>query len=124
MDYVSPEIQALLQVSGNTLQHVEKFKNLVMVSTSDGRRKKELDTQIGKTNAVLRELHRSEVTKRELLNTAKLSGFKSVLVLIFNYGHKSWVITERMASEVQAIEMAILAEEFTSPPPIKEISAR
>jgi len=35
--------------------------------------RQEIDTRIGKANAVLRELYRSVATKRELSNTAKLS---------------------------------------------------
>jgi len=63
-------------VSGNTLQQVEKFKYLGVVFTSNGRRSEEIDTRIGKAiNAVLRELYRSVVTKRELSITAKLSVF-------------------------------------------------
>jgi len=46
---VSPEsLQCILQVSGNTLQHVEDFKYLGVIFTSDGRRNKEIDTHIGK----------------------------------------------------------------------------
>jgi len=55
-----------------------------MVFMSDRRRKKEIDTQIGKVNAaaVLRELHRSVVTELELSNTTKLSVFKLIFVPI------------------------------------------
>jgi len=67
-----------LQVRGNTLQQAEKFKYLGMAFTSDGRRNKQIDTRIGKANAVLCELYRSVVTKWELTNTAKLAVFKSV----------------------------------------------
>jgi len=42
---------------------------------SGGKRNKETATWVGKANAVLRELYRSIVTKRELSNTAKLSVF-------------------------------------------------
>ena len=70
----------MLQVSGNTLEQVEKFKYFEVVFTSDGRRNKEIDTRIGKTNAVLRELYRSVVAKRELWNTAKLIVFTSVFI--------------------------------------------
>jgi len=45
-----------LKVSGNTLQQVESFKYLVVVFTSGRRRKREIDTRIGKANTVLREL--------------------------------------------------------------------
>jgi len=47
-------------------QKVEKFKYIGVVFTSDGRRNKEIDTQIGKTNTVLREVYLSVVIKREL----------------------------------------------------------
>jgi len=43
--------------------------------TSDRRWSEEIDTRIGKANAVLRELDRSVVTKWELSNAAKLSIF-------------------------------------------------
>jgi len=48
-----------------------------------------------KANALLRALHRSVVTKREISKTAKLSVFKSVFVPIITYGHESLVMTER-----------------------------
>jgi len=87
---------------------VEKFKFLGVVFTSDGRRSEEIDTRIGKTNAVQRELYRSMVTKRELSNTAKLSVFQSVFVPILAYGHESWVMIEKILSQVQAAEIGFL----------------
>jgi len=62
----------------------------------------DIGTRIGKDNAVLRELHRSVVTKRELSNIIKLSVFKSIFVLILTCGHESWVMTERILTQVQA----------------------
>ena len=87
----------MLQVSGNTLQGVEKFKYLGGVYEWRKAERQEIDTRIGKANAVLRELHRS-VDKKELPNTAKLSVFVSVFVLILTsgYGHESGVMTERI----------------------------
>jgi len=79
----------MLQVSGNTLQHVEKFKYLGVVFTSGERWSEEIDTLIGQANAVLRVVYSSLVTKPELSNTANLSVFKSVFVPIFTYGHDS-----------------------------------
>ena len=46
------------------MQQVEKFKFLLF--TSDERHNKEIDTRIGNTSAVLREIYLSVVTKREL----------------------------------------------------------
>ena len=45
---------------------------------------------------------------RELSKKAKLSIFKAVFVPVLTYGHESWVITERMRSQVQASEMRFL----------------
>ena len=100
--------QCVLQVNGETLKHVEKFKNLGVAFTSDGRQDEELDTRIGKASAVMRALHYSVVIKRELSKKAKLSIFKAVFVPILTYGHESWVMTERMRSQVQASEMRLL----------------
>jgi len=75
---------------------VETLKYLGVVFTSDGSRNKEINTQIGKANAVLRELYCSLVEKRELSRSAKLSVIKSVFVPILTCGHESYVTTERI----------------------------
>jgi len=79
--------QCTLQVSGNILQQVETFKDLGVVFTSDGSRNKEIETRIGKVNAVLRHLYCSVVTKLDLSKTGKLSVFKSVFAPILTCGH-------------------------------------
>ena len=73
--------------------------------TSDGRQGEELDTRLGKASEVMRALHYSVVMKRELSKKAKLLIFQAVFVPILTYGHESWVMTERMQSQVQASEM-------------------
>ena len=69
------------------------------------RRNEEIDTRIRKANALVREIHLSAVTKRELSNNAKLSVFKSVFVPILTYGHDFRLITERILSPVQVTEL-------------------
>jgi len=81
--------QCFLQVNGHTLQQVETFKYLGVVFTRDESRNKGIDTRVGKTNTLLRELYCSVVTKRELSKTAKLSLFKSIFVAILTCGHES-----------------------------------
>ena len=100
--------QRVLQVNEATLKQVEKFKYLGVAFTSNGRQDEELDTRIGKASAIMTPLHYSVVMKRELSKKAKLSIFKTVFVPILTYGHESWVITERMRSQVQASEMRFL----------------
>jgi len=68
----------------NTLQQVEKLKYMVVVFTSDRKRSKQADGWIANDNAVLHELYRSVVTKRES-SIAKLSVFKSVFAPIPTY---------------------------------------
>jgi len=60
------------QVSGNTLQQgdVQVPKGGFYVWRKA--EAQEIDTQIGKASAVLRELYRTVATKRELSNVAKL----------------------------------------------------
>jgi len=55
-------------MSTNTLQQVETFKYLrdEVVFTSDESRNKGIDARFGKSNAVLRELYCSVVTKRHM----------------------------------------------------------
>jgi len=54
---------------------------------------------IAKANAVLHELYRSVVTKREVSSTAKLSVFKLVFVPILTYDPESWVMTRATKSQ-------------------------
>ena len=56
----------------------------------------------------MRALHKSVVMKRQLSKKAKLSMFTTVFVSILTYVYESWVMTERMRSQVQASEMRIL----------------
>ena len=100
--------QCVLQVNGATLKQVEKFKYLGVAFTRDGRQDEELHTQISKASAVMRALHYSVAMKRELSKKAKLSNFKAVFVPILTYGQESWIMTERMRSQVQASEMRFL----------------
>ena len=76
--------------------------------TSNGRQDEELDTRVGKASAVMRALLYSVVMKRELSKKTKLSIFKTVFVPILTYGHESWILTERVRSQVQASEMSLL----------------
>ena len=87
-----------------------KFKYLGVAFTSDASQGEELDTRIGKASAVMRALHYSVAIKRELSKKAKLSIFKAAFVSISTYGHESWVMTERMRSQVQASEMRFYKE--------------
>ena len=100
--------QCSLHVDGVSLKQVEKFKYLGVAFTSDGKQDEEIDMRTGKASAVMRALHRSVVTKRELSKKAKLSVFKSIFIPILTYGHESWIMTERVRSQVQASEMRFL----------------
>ena len=84
----------------NTEAGIKKFKHLGIAFTSHGRQDEELDTRIGKASAVMRALHYSVVLKLELSKKAKVSIFKTVFIPILTYGHESWVMTERVRSQV------------------------
>ena len=102
--------QCVLQVNGATLKQVEKFKYLGVAFTSDGRQDEKLDTRIGRASAVMRALHYSVVMKRELSKKAKLSFFKAGFVPILTYGHESWVMTEKMRSQVQSVRNEVFTK--------------
>ena len=101
-------VQCSFQTNVVTLQQTEKFKYLGVTFSSDGRQDNELHTRTGKIRAVMCQLYRSVVLKRELCTKAKLSVFTSGFVPILTYGHECWVMTERMRSRVQAAEMGFL----------------
>ena len=68
----------------------------------------EVDRPISAASAVMRTLYRTVVVKKELSQKAKLSIYQLVYVPTLTYGHKLWVVTERMRSRIQAAEMNLL----------------
>ena len=68
--------QCSLQIGGVPLKQSEKFKYLGVSFTSDGRQNSESDIRIGKASAVMGQLHRSVVLKRELWIKVKLIHFE------------------------------------------------
>jgi len=48
------------------------------------------------------------VSEQGISNTVKQSVFKSIFVSILMHGHKSWVMSERVLSQVQATEVGFL----------------
>jgi len=73
--------QCVLQISGNTLQQVEKFKYVGVVFTSDRKQNKEVDTLISKSNAVLHEQDPASILLRESI-TLVCHFFHELLILL------------------------------------------
>ena len=116
--------QCTPQGSGNSLKQIENFKYRGVVFTNDGRGNKEIDTRVGKANAVVRELHLSVVQNRSfqtvqmglwtdphgqqqfqiILHIKK--GPSEVGDLITTLGHESWTMTEGVASPSGYIQAA------------------
>ena len=87
---------------------MEKFKYLGLTFACDGKWDTEINIRIGKAGAVMRALYRTIVTKKVLNRRAKLAVFKAIYVPTLIYGYESWVMTERIRSQVQAAEMRFL----------------
>ena len=82
-------VQCSFQTNGVTLQQTEKFKYLGVTFSSDGRQDNKVGTRIGKAStAIIRQLYRSVIPKRELCTKAKLSVFRSLFVPILTYSHE------------------------------------
>ena len=101
-------VECSLQVGGVLLKQVEKFKYLGVAFTKNGTQDEELSVQSGKASAAVQALHHFGVLKRDLLKKLKLLVFKAIFVPILTCSHKSWVMTERMRSHMQAFEMRLL----------------
>ncbi|KAK3508726.1 hypothetical protein QTP70_004271 [Hemibagrus guttatus] len=102
------KVACTLQVGGEVLPQVEEFKYLGVLFTSEGRMDREIDRRIGAAAAVMRSMYRSVVVKKELSRKAKLSIYQSIYVPTLTYGHKLWVMTERVRSQIQAAKMSFL----------------
>ena len=62
----------------------------------------------GATSAVMRTLKPSVVVRRSLGQKANISIYQSFYVPTLTYGVELWVITERMASQIQAAKVSFL----------------
>ena len=104
-------LQRSLKVGGELLKQMEKFKYLGFAYTSDGRQDEELDIRSRKARAVMRTLqalHHLVVLKRDLSRKIKLSMSKSLFVPILTCDHESWIITERVLSQMQVSKVRCL----------------
>lgn len=63
---------------------------------------------IGAVAAVMLMLYQSVVIKRDLSLKFKLSIYQSSYIPTLTYGHKVWVLTERMRSWIQVAEISFL----------------
>jgi hypothetical protein len=100
--------QCTATVNGVTLRQVENFRFLGFTFSSDGTLDAEIDRRIGAASAVMRQLYRGVISKRELSSKAKISVYKTIFYPTLTYGHELWVMTERMRSRIQAAEMRFL----------------
>jgi len=96
--------QYIRQVSGNTLQQVEKFKYLGVGFTSNGSRSEETDTRVGKASAVLREFI-ALWSQNGSFKRRKAVSFQICYCSILTYGHESWAMTEIILTRVRGPKM-------------------
>ena len=104
----SDESNVRFIVTWEGLNEMEKFKYLGVVFSNDARQDCEINRRIGSASAILRSLHRSVVTKKEVSWRTKMAIFNAVYRPILIYGHEQWVMTERIRSRVRAAEMRFL----------------
>ena len=104
--------QCSLKVGEVPLKQSVKFKYLVISFTSDGRQNSELELDIRNRNAsaVMRQLHGSEVLKRELCAKANLFILRSAYVPNLTYCHECWIMNKKVRSRVKAAEMFFCEE--------------
>ena len=81
---------------------MEKFKYLMNVPTNDGRQDQELDVRSSNPSAIMRALRHLVVLKQKAIEKTKLFEFKSIFVPIFTYGNESWVMNNRVRSQMLA----------------------
>ena len=89
-----------------SLPQVEEFNYVRILFTGEGRTEQEIDRRLSAASAIMWSLYWSVVVKRELSQKARLSVYRLIFVPSLNYGHKLWVLTERMRSWTQASEMS------------------
>ena len=90
------------------IYQVENLKYLGIAFTSDENQGKQLDVCSRNASAVMQALHHSVVSKLEQSRKSKLSMVKTIFVPILTYSHESWVIAEKLRSQMQASKIKFL----------------
>lgn len=80
----------------------QEFKYLRVFFISEARIERDIDWQIGAASSVMHAVCWSVLVKWELSWKTKLLIYRSI------YGHKLWVVTERIRSRIQSVEISFL----------------
>ena len=100
--------QCDVNINGNPLNQVEKFKYFGIEFSNDVRQDCEIDRRIGAASGILRSFSRSIVTKREVNQRTGMAIFNTVHRSTLIYSHEQWVMTERIRSRIVATEVRFL----------------
>ena len=84
------KVKCLLWVVEDLLPHVEEFKYLGDLFTSEGKMERQINRHIGATFTVMRTRHRFVVVKRKLNPRAKLLIYRSIFIPNLTYIMNFW----------------------------------
>lgn len=97
-----------IELNGKAIEQVDNFKYLGVRLDSKGNHEIEINDRIDSAAKVYHSLRNSFLGKREVSLKAKMSIYRAVFVPILTFGCESWVLTKRLKSKIQSIEMKYL----------------
>lgn len=102
------KIQTNLQLDGKPIEQVENFQYLGITINREGHQEPEINKRIQKATQLYHSLKHTFIGKKEISINTKMSIYKSVYIPVLTYGSETWVLTKRLKSRLQAMEMIYL----------------
>lgn len=97
-----------IRINGRQIQQTQKLNYLGVTFDDQGKQETDITERIEKSNKLYHAMNKNFISKREVTQKTKLSVYKTIFRPTLTYGSESWVLTKRMKSKLEAVEMKYL----------------
>ena len=102
------DLSTQVHIDGHTVEQVNEFKYLGCVLDSKGKHEIEVNERINAAAKLYHALNKSFISKKEVSSQTKIKVFKTIFRPVLLWGSESWVLSKRLKSHIQAMEMKYL----------------
>lgn len=102
------EVNMNIEINDINLEQVDSCKYLGVNISSTGEQETEIIERISNTSRLYQAIKNSFLNKKEISRAVKMSVYKTVFIPTLIFGCESWVLTKRLKSKIQRMEMLYL----------------
>ncbi|XP_030759925.1 uncharacterized protein LOC115885229 [Sitophilus oryzae] len=97
-----------IEINDINLEQVDSYKHLGVNISNTGEQETEIIERIGNTSRLYQAIKNSFLNKKEISRAVKMSVYKTVFISTLIFGCESWVLTKRLKSKIQRMNMLYL----------------